>query len=127
MVSQFRKDGYYHKLCAEIPLHLKVSYCHGLCFNNLVFRFFVMFSGSYVFRFPVMFFPLSLSLTQVTCFYSQLHVITNHLPTVFSFQIQSQSLRIPHSLFYATDLSCQVRFCHHSLVIQSHSLVLFIP
>ena len=53
----------------------------------------------YVFRFLVMFFPLALSLTQVTCFCSQLHVITNHLPTVFSFQVQSQSLQNPHLTF----------------------------
>ena len=48
--------------------YLGIWICHVLCFNIHVFRFFVMFSGSYVFRFLVMFFPLSLSFTQVTCF-----------------------------------------------------------
>ena len=44
-------------------------------------------------------FPLPLSFTQVTCFCSQLHPVTNHLPTEYSFQVLSQSLRIPHFPF----------------------------
>jgi len=58
------------------------------CFQVLwfFFRFHVVFQ--------VMFFPQSLSVTQVTCFCSQLHIITNHLPTVYSFLVPLTHCRI---------------------------------
>ena len=105
----------------------------------------VLFSGHlscfqviyYVFQLPGHVFPLHVRFTQVTCSLSQpqLHVLTDHFPTVYSFHVNSQSGQNPTHLHmytrtlvptsHATDKFFDS--CLHSLVIVLffHSLVLF--
>ena len=65
----------------------------------------------------------------VTCYLfsvPQLHLITNHLPTVFSFQVPSQSLQNPHSIFHATVTIFKPGFATIitiAIVLLNHSLV----
>ena len=83
------QGGYRHKspYCVVSQLMFWLLLCFRFC--HVLFLIF-MFPGScHVFHLP-------LSFTLVTCFCSQLHLVTNHLPRVYSFQVLSQSLRIPH-------------------------------
>jgi len=107
--------------------------CHSLCFDYCyvsgsvtVYVLIFLFSGSPCFQVSRLIschvFPKSLCLTQVPCFCSQLHIITNHFPTAFSFQVQSQPLQNPHFPFHAHAKSW---FCLIVLFFQS-AIVLFV-
>ena len=97
----------------------------------LVFRFFVMFPG----QFLVMFFPLSLSLTLVTCFL--FHSCTSS-PITSPQYLVSWFTHSHRKILTSLNLSCQVCSCHsfvrfclivlsrfHSLVYLFHAIVLF--
>ena len=89
-----------------------------------------LFSGSlHVFRFLdsflSCFFPCHVKSHSSHLFsVSQLHVITNHFPTVFSFQVQSHSWLNPHFTLHVHATVVKVRFCHmliYSLVCLYHT------
>ena len=79
--------------------------CHSLYFDIHVFRFLSRFlpchlvHSSHLFSVP------------------QLHIITNHFPTAYSFLVPLTQPFMPQFL------SCKVRFCHHSQSVIVHSLV----
>jgi len=91
--------------------------CHSLCFDIHVFSFFVMFSDSHhVFRFLSCFSPCHLVHSSHLFSVPQLHVITDHFPTVFSLQVHSHSWQNPHLPFMPPSRRVKSGFLPHSLV-----------
>ena len=96
LFDSFNSDLKSHALTDEpsVVNRPPVDYSFNVTFYvliNLVFSFFVRFSG-----FWSCFFPCHLVSLKSPVSVPQLHLITNHFPTVFSFQFQSHSLRNPH-------------------------------
>jgi len=76
------------------------------------------------FQVLVMLFPCHVRFTHVTRFCSQLHVITDHFPTVFSFLVHSHSSQNPHQPFMYSHRKLSLVSCLIVLIkVFIHSLV----